>query len=56
MIESLPVPSGMLVGQDMVMYPWQRKILRGIYAPGVREAVVSIPRKNGKQGWQPVWS
>ena len=49
-LEGLPVPGGMLAGQQMTVYPWQRRILRGMYAPGVREAVVSIPRKNGKTG------
>ena len=49
-LEGLPVPGGMLAGQPFTVYPWQRKILRGMYAPRVREAVISIPRKNGKTG------
>ena len=48
MFESLPVPGGVLAGQNFRALPFQRAILRGMYAPGVREAVISMPRKSGK--------
>ena len=52
-IECLPVPSGRLAGQRFELYPWQREIVRSLYGPDgprVRQAVISIPRKNGKTG------
>ena len=55
-IESLPVTSGLLAGTTFKLRPWQRDILKGIYrtdASGrrvVRQALITMPRKNGKTG------
>lgn len=58
-IEQLPVTKGLLVGEKMRVWPWQREnIIKPIYKTGggrapkrvVREAFISIPRKNGKTG------
>ena len=35
-------------GEAFKLRPFQRKIVRGSFAPGIRSAVVSIPRANGK--------
>lgn len=44
----LIVPEGADVGQPIVLRPWQRKIIEGIYEPNVRRVLVSLARKNGK--------
>lgn len=55
-IEKLPVTSGMLAGTKFKLRDWQKDILRGIYgtdADGkriVRQALITMPRKNGKTG------
>lgn len=55
-IESLPITSGMLAGQRFRVRPWQRNILEGIYRTDdagrriVRQALLTLPRKNGKTG------
>ncbi len=55
-LESLPVTSGLLAGQKFKVRPWQRKILQGIYKTDkrnrriVRQALLTMPRKNGKTG------
>lgn len=56
-VESLPVTSGTLAGQNFKLREWQKRIIDGIYGPVddsgrrlVREAVLSFPRKNGKTG------
>ncbi len=51
-IECLPVPSGLLAGKQMTVWPWQANIIRGLYPDDrrVRQAVISVPRKNGKTG------
>lgn len=55
-IESLPVTSGMLAGQRFRVRPWQREILEGIYRTDrrgrrvVRQALITMPRKQGKTG------
>ena len=46
--ESLPVLSGLLEGQKLKLLPFQKKIIKSICKPKVREAAVSIPRKSGK--------
>lgn len=42
------VPEGALVGQPVVLRPWQQDIIRGIYDSPTRRAIVSFGRKNGK--------
>lgn len=55
-IESLPITSGLLAGQKFKVRPWQRSILEGIYRTDdagkriVRQALITMPRKNGKTG------
>lgn len=51
-IEKLQVPSGMLAGKQFKMWPWQREIIQKLYCNNraVRQAVISIPGKNGKTG------
>ena len=51
-IGSLPVTEGIFAGERFNLQPWQRAIIRGIYAKNkdIRQAVISVPRKNGKTG------
>jgi Phage terminase-like protein, large subunit len=56
-LETLPISSGILSGQTFKVQDWQRReIIEPIYATDengkriVREAFISIPRKNGKTG------
>lgn len=55
-IESLPVTSGLLAGKKMKLLPFQIEFLRAVYREDetgkrpVRQAVLSMPRKNGKSG------
>lgn len=56
-LETLPISSGMLSGENFTVQDWQREqIIEPIYATDevgrrrVREAFISIPRKNGKTG------
>ncbi|OGA59966.1 MAG: terminase [Betaproteobacteria bacterium RIFCSPLOWO2_12_FULL_65_14] len=55
-IESLPITSGLLAGTKFRLRPWQRDILKGIYRTDqggrrvVRQALITMPRKNGKTG------
>ena len=44
----LIVPEGVDVGQPIVLRPWQRQIIEGIYEPNVRRVLISLARKNGK--------
>jgi phage terminase large subunit-like protein len=52
--EFLPITSGIHAGRRLVLRPWQREIVNGIYATNgdglrmVRTALVTLPRKNGK--------
>ena len=48
--EGLIVPSGMLSNKPFILPDWQVEFLRGALAPGVREAGLSVARKNGKSG------
>ena len=47
---TLKVPTGPLRGQPFEIDPWQLDFLRDALAPGVREAGLSVARKNGKSG------
>jgi phage terminase large subunit-like protein len=55
-IETLTVPSGMGQGKRFKLAPWQKRFIRDIYEPHrmgrrvVRRAILSIARKNGKNG------
>ena len=46
----LEVPTGPLQGQPFRIDPWQREFLADALGPGVREAGLSVARKNGKTG------
>ena len=48
--ERLKVPTGPLTGSPFTIRTWQSRFLRGALAPGVREAGLSVARKNGKSG------
>ena len=47
---TLTVPTGLRQGSPFVIYPWQRDFLAAALAPGIREAGLSVARKNGKSG------
>jgi phage terminase large subunit-like protein len=42
------IPEGKFVGQPVVLRPWQREIICGIYDSPTRRAVISFGRKNAK--------
>ena len=44
----LTIPDGLLAGRHFQIDDWQLAFLRDALAPGVREAVLSVARKNGK--------
>lgn len=46
--EHLITPRGSGAGQPFALRAFQRDIIRGAFAPGIRTALVSIPRANGK--------
>lgn len=46
--DHLITPRGHGVGKPFRLRPFQREIVAGAFAPGVRNALVSIPRANGK--------
>lgn len=46
--EFLVTPRGLGAGDPFRLRPFQRDIVRGAFAPGIRTALVSIPRANGK--------
>jgi len=47
-LNRLPISSGAPAGRKFQGRPWQEDILRQIYRPGVRDAVIRLPRKQGK--------
>ena len=47
-LESLTVTQGRLAGQPFKVLPWQRRFVRGAFAPGVQSAALSVARGNGK--------
>ena len=47
---TLKVPTGPKRGEPFVIDDWQLDFLRDALAPGVREAGLSVARKNGKSG------
>lgn len=46
--EHLITPRGHGAGAPFVLRPFQREIIAGAFTPGIRTALVSIPRANGK--------
>lgn len=46
--EYLITPKGVGAGEPFGLRPFQRDIIRGAFAPGIRTALVSLPRGNGK--------
>jgi len=48
--QQLRVPTGPLRGRPFELPPWQVEYLEGALQPGVREAGLSVARKNGKSG------
>lgn len=46
--EFVVVPRGKGAGKTLKVRPWQREIINGAYGVGVRTALVSMPRANGK--------
>lgn len=46
--EFIVAPKGRGAGKPMRVRPWQREIIEGAYGVGVRTALVSMPRANGK--------
>jgi len=46
--EHLVTPRGAGAGEPFTLRAFQREIVRGAFAPGIRTALVSIPRANGK--------
>ncbi|WP_245906365.1 terminase large subunit domain-containing protein [Mycolicibacterium palauense] len=49
--EYLRIPRGAGVGKPFRLQPFQQEITRGAFAPGIRTALVSIPRANGKTAY-----
>ena len=48
--EFIRIPRGAGVGKPMRLQPFQQEITRGAFAPGIRTALISMPRANGKTG------
>lgn len=44
------VPKGVGAGKQVKLRDFQRDIIRGAFAPGILQALVSLPRGNGKTG------
>ena len=47
-LAGLTVSQGRLAGQPFAVLPWQRRFVRGAFAPGVQAAALSVARGNGK--------
>ena len=48
--QDLTVPAGLLAGNKFVLPKWQTDFIKGAMAPDIREAGLSVARKNGKSG------
>ena len=44
----LTVSQGRRAGERFTVLPWERRFVRGAFAPGVQSAALSIARANGK--------
>ena len=47
-LEALVVTQGREAGERFTVLPWQRRFIRGAFAPGVASSSLSIARANGK--------
>ena len=47
-LESLVVTQGRHAGQPFPVLPWEKRFIRGAFAPDVLDAGLSIGRGNGK--------
>ena len=47
-LSGLTVTQGRLAGQAFAVLPWQRRFVRGAFAPGTQSAALSVARGNGK--------
>ena len=47
-LSGLTVTQGRLAGQPFEVLPWQRRFVRGAFAPGTQSAALSVGRGNGK--------
>ena len=47
-LSGLTITQGRLAGQPFKVLPWQRRFVRGAFAPGVQSAALSVGRGNGK--------
>lgn len=49
-VTTLKIPAGPLAGKPYRIHPWQRRWITGAMKRGIREAGLSVSRKNGKSG------
>ena len=47
-VAGLRISQGAGAGGAFVLLPWQKRLLRGAFAPSVQTAAVSVGRGNGK--------
>ena len=47
-LSGLTVSQGRRAGEPFKVLPWQRRFIRGAFAPGVQSAALSVARGNGK--------
>ena len=47
-LSGLTVSQGRRAGEGFEVLPWQRRFIRGAFAPGVQSAALSVARGNGK--------
>ena len=47
-LESLTVSQGRLSGQQLTVWPWEGRFIRGAFRPAVTTAALSVARANGK--------
>ena len=47
-LSALTISQGRRAGQPFAVLPWQRRFVRGAFAPGAGTAALSVARGNGK--------
>ncbi len=47
-LSTLRITQGRRAGEGFTVLPWQRRFIRGAFAPGVQSAALSVARGNGK--------
>ena len=47
-LAGLTITQGRHAGQPFEVLPWERRFVRGAFAPGVKSAALAIARGNGK--------